>query len=732
MSVRNILCGTFISACAVVTTANMFAAPGSKSFKHPVVFEPNQGQLAPEIQWMARASGYQMLITADSATFVLVEAAGQPLQKNSTQLSPEAARSVAANARETVLRMKLAGSHGWNANGVEPTGGVSNYFVGNDPKHWHSNIPHYGQVRIAGVYPGVDLLFYDNKGDLEYDFIVSPGADPKRIRLAFEGADHISLDEREGDLRVKTATGAEFRTHRPKVFQERGSRRVEIAGGYDIVGEEAVFKLASYNVKHPLVIDPAVTFTTFLQGGAEDIATGIAVDGAGNSYVSGWTFSSDFASTTGSPLKGCKPVTRPNTLCLPAAFVAKLSPTGTVLFFTYLSGSDLDMAAAIAADATGAYVTGITFSPEFPAYFTSYKRGGGDVFVTKLSPTGSLVYSSVFGGTNVDDASGIAVDATQSVYITGKTKSVDYPISTVSFPGLPPMQKLYGGGIDDAFVTKLDSRGLLYDGYSTYLGGADSDEAADIAIDASGFAYVTGITFSINFPKVGPSFGTPRGNGTSTAFVTKLVPGGSGALYSLTLGGGADEGNAIAVGANGNAYITGDTASAAFPTTASAFQINKPSPQILNGFANFDGFVAEISPGGLLLFATYLGGTNGATFGRSIRLNNIGEVYVAGSTATTDFPGPSPITPNPTAGFLVKFPPNLNALSFRIYLGAQINNIAITRTSSRFLSSALTPTYIYTTGFRWKPGTNVSDPMNIDGFVVKVEDGPVLTQLNFN
>lgn len=731
MTCRNILCGAFIGVCAVVTTANIFAAPGYKPFKHPVVFEPNQGQLAPEIQWMARASGYRMLITADSATFVSVETTGQPLQENGTRLSAAAARSVLANGRETVLRMKLAGSRAWNVNGVQPTGGVSNYLIGNDPKHWHSNIPHYGQMRIAGVYAGIDLLFYDNKGDLEYDFIVSPGANPKQIRLAFEGADQISLDQREGDLRVKTATGAEFRTHRPKVFQETGSRRVEIAGGYDIVGKEAVFKLASYDVKHSLVIDPTITFTTFLQGGAEDIATGIAVDGAANSYVSGWTFSSDFGSTTGSPLKGCKPVTRPNTLCLPAAFVAKLSPTGGILFFTYLSGSDLDMASAIAADATGAYVTGITFSPEFPVYFSSYKRGGGDVFVTKLSPTGSLVYSSVFGGTKIDDASGIAVDATQSVYVTGKTQSADYPISTVSFPGLPPMQKLYGGGSDDAFVTKLDSRGLLYDGYSTYLGGSDIDEAADIAIDASGFAYVTGITFSTNFPKVGPSFGSPRGNGTSTAFVTKLVPGGSGALYSLTLGGGSDEGNAIAVGANGNAYITGDTASAAFPITAAAFQINKPSPQILNGLANFDGFVAEISPGGLLLFATYLGGTNGATFGRSIGLNNLGEVYVAGSTSTTDFPGPSPITPNPTAGFLVKFPPNLNALSFRIYLGAQINDIAVTRTSSRFVS-ALTPTSIYTTGFRWKPGTNVSDFMNIDGFVVKVEDGPVLTQFNLN
>ena len=253
-------------------------------------------------------------------------------------------------------------------------------------------------------------------------------------------------------------------------------------------------------------------------------------------------------------------------------------------------------------------------------------------------------------------------------------------------------------------------------------------QRADVAIDASGFTYVTGITASTNFPKIGPSFGSPQGNGTTTAFVTKLVPGGSGALYSLTMGGGSDEGFAIAVGLNGNAYVTGDTASAAFPTTINAFQINKPSPQVINGIANFDAFVAEISPGGLLRFATYLGGTNGSTFGNSIAINSSGEVYVAGVTSTSDFPGRSPITPNPTAGFLVKFPPSLNLLSFRIYLGAQINNIAIPRASRRFPVVALTPTYIYTTGFRWIPGSNVSDHNNIDGFVVKVEDGPVLTQ----
>src|SRR5262249_10393802 len=244
----------------------------------------------------------------------------------------------------------------------------------------------------------------------------------------------------------------------------------------------------------------------------------------------------------GLPGKNCTPSPRPNTLCATYAFVAKLSPTGSMAFFTYFGGSNLDLGNAVTADSTGVYITGITFSNDFPTYFGTYKRGNGDVFVTKLSPQGALLYSSVFGGTNIDAASAIAVNASQEVYVAGKTRSVDYPISGVSFPApTPPIQKSFGGK-EDAFVTTLDSRGLLYGGYSTYLGGSDLDEAEGIAIDDSGFAYVTGITFSTNFPKVGPSFGSPRNPGDSTGFVTKLVPGGTGALYSLTLGGGSDEG----------------------------------------------------------------------------------------------------------------------------------------------------------------------------------------------
>src|SRR5262245_51279886 len=192
---KTIQCGTFISIFTIMSMSNMLAGPRSTAFEHPIVFEPNQGQFAPDVQWMARGRGYQVFTTADSVTFVLLETAARPQQKNRRSLSFVPEQAAATDAQETVLRMKLAGSRGWSASGIEPTGGVSNYFVGNDPKHWHTNIPHYRQLRIASVYSGIDLVFYDHNGDLEYDFVVSPGADPKQIRLAFEGADHIRLDE---------------------------------------------------------------------------------------------------------------------------------------------------------------------------------------------------------------------------------------------------------------------------------------------------------------------------------------------------------------------------------------------------------------------------------------------------------------------------------------------------------------------------------------------------------
>ncbi len=723
----------FITIGSLILSATVFAAPQAKSFDHPVVFEPNKGQVSPNVEWIARGRGYEMFVTRDSATFALFENAGAAERPNARRLSSARSSAPPSDTQMSAIRMTLRGSRRWDAGGLEPTGGVSNYFVGNDSSHWQTNIPHYGRLRVADVYAGIDLVFYDHNGDLEYDFILAPGADPRQIRLTFEGAAQMRVDEEAGDLVLATESGSELRTHRPRVFQEVDGRRVEVAGAYDLMEHgDAVFNLASYDGKNSLVIDPSVTFTTFIHGSAEDIATTIAADNSGNSYVAGWTLSSDLPvvnNLRGFASKTCStPPTRPNTLCGPYAFIAKLASNGSIAFLTYFGGSGMDMANAAVADATGVYVAGFTSSDDFPTYFGTYKRGGGDVFVTKLSPQGTLIYSSVFGGTNLDEATGIDVDSSHAVYVTGKTKSSDYPVSFYNYPAnTPPMQKTFGG-VWDAFVTKLNPNGLLYDGYSTYLGGSLDDEGAAITVDSAGYAYVTGITFSKNFPTVGPSFGFPAAQDATTAFVTRLVPDGSSAVYSIYLGGGSDEGNAIALNANGVAYVAGDTASTTFPTTIGAFQRLKPSPQKMpNGLFIFDGFVAAISPGGQLLSATYLGATDNTSFSRSIGLNGSGEVYVAGDTVSTSFAGPATFTPNPTAGYLVKFNSSLSTVVFRMFLGAQINSISIsTPVCTLKVCTVLTQlsTEIYTAGFRWVPGSNVSDPMNVDAFAVAVEDAP--------
>ena len=420
---------TLAGALAIILSTTLLAASEPQPFNHPLVFEPNRGQVGAQAQWIARGSGYQVFISGDSATFALFENAGEASR---THLR-SAARGIpeSPDIRMSVLRMKLVGSRPWKPSGLEPTGGVSNYLAGNDPKQWRTNIPHYGRLRIPEVYPGIDLVFYDNKGDLEYDFVVAPGADPKQIRLAFDGADRMRMDDDAGDLVLTTSTGAELRTHQPRVFQEIDNREVEVAGAYEIVDRgQAAFTLASYDAKRPLLIDPTITFTTFIHGRGEDVAAGVAVDSAGNSYVGGWTMSTDIPTwnpTFNPPAKVCNPQTFwPQPTCIPYVFVAKLSPTGSMLFLTYMGGSDLDMASDVKADATGVYVAGITFSNDFPVYFSSYKRGGGDVFVTKLSPQGALIYSSVWGGTSIDGASTIALDSTGSVYVAGKTKSADY------------------------------------------------------------------------------------------------------------------------------------------------------------------------------------------------------------------------------------------------------------------------------------------------------------------
>ena len=454
--------------------------------------------------------------------------------------------------------------------GIEELSGRSNYFIGNDPAKWRTNVPTYSKVEYRDVYPGVSLVYYGNQQQLEYDLVVAPGADPSTIGLSFVGADRLEVDG-DGDLVLHTAAGT-IRQRKPVIYQEISGVRKEISGGYVFKGEHQVgFKVAAYDASQPLVIDPVLSYSTYLGGSADDQGLGIAVDAAGNTYVTGATNSTNFPKTA-----GVFDTTFGGGICFGSScldvFVTKLDPTGSALLYsTYLGGTGNDIGFGIAVDGAGnAYVTGFTNSSNFPttagAFQTSF-GGFDDAFVTKLDPTGSvLLYSTYLRGSGFDFGNGIAVDATGNAYVTGTTLSTDFPTTPGAF------QPARRGGVGaDAFVTKLNPTGSALV-YSTFLGGTGGNFGSAIAVDTAGSAYVAGGTTATNFPTTVGAFQTSFG-GNRRAFVTKLDPNGAALVYSTFLARtGSDNGSAIAVDAAGSAYVTGATGSIDFPTTAGAFQ----------------------------------------------------------------------------------------------------------------------------------------------------------------
>ncbi|HEX8119032.1 MAG TPA: SBBP repeat-containing protein, partial [Pyrinomonadaceae bacterium] len=502
-------------------------------------FEANRGQTENSVDFIARGAGYALFLKSSEAVFVLKnqKAASQP----------------------KVLRMKLVGSDASaTAVGADELEGKTNYLVGDDPSQWRTGVPTYGRVRYAGVYEGVDLVYYGNQRQLEYDFRVAPGADPRALGLKFEGADKVELDA-NGDLLLKLGEEV-VRQPKPFAYQETAGARREVEAAYAVGADGLVrFAVGGYDPARALVIDPVLVYSTFLGGSEGDNAIAVAVDSAGNAYVAGATGSVNFP--TVGPVQPAKAGNVD-------AFVTKLNAAGTaVVYSTYIGGGDEDRALGVAVDSAGsAYVTGLTISDNFPtaAPFKASKTGGAsDAFVLKLNPAGSgFVYSTYLGGSNSDTGRGIAVDAAGSAYVTGYIASTDFPTANA-------VQPTKVGVGDDAFVTKLNPAGSALV-YSTYLGGRADDGGGGIAIDTAGSAYVTGLTSSTNFPLLGAIQATNKG--AADAFVTKLNPAGTALVYSTYLGGvNQDEGLDIAVDSSGNAHITGTTFSPDYPT-ANAFR----------------------------------------------------------------------------------------------------------------------------------------------------------------
>ena len=569
--------------------------------KLPLSFEVNKGQTDSRVKFLSRGSGYSLFLTGNEAVLSLRKGSRQSkvesrtgagigsadlalrsaafpgllrspaaeLQTNARTADPRTGSALqgllqspasfqfpvsnfqtpAANneprTTDAPLRMKLVGA---NPNpkivGMDELPGKSNYFIGNDPKKWRTNMPNYAKVKYANVYPGVDLVYYGNQGQLEYDFVVQPGADPRQIALDV-GAGLVPAQGHpqgvplriggNGDLVVGTE-GGEVVFHKPVVYQPatyneprttNSSGRDFVEGHYVLRSDNRIaFQLADYDHRRPVVIDPVLAYSTYLGGSGQDNGSGIAVDASGDAYVTGSTGSSDFPTTGG-------------------------------------------------------------------ALQTTY-GGGGDAFVSKLNAAGSaLLYSTYLGGSGFDQGYGIAVDASGNAYVTGGTKSSDFPTT-------PGVFQTTSGGDFDAFVTKLNPAGSAVV-YSTYLGGSDLDYALGVAVDGSGNTYVIGFAYSHNFPTTPGAIQTTFGGGGGDAFVSKLNASGSALVYSTYLGGGENGagGRGIAVDAAGNTYVTGVVAPyGSIPTTPGAFQTTDGGGQ--------DAFVSKLNAAGSALVSELL------------------------------------------------------------------------------------------------------------------------------
>jgi hypothetical protein len=659
--------------------------------KLPLAFVPNEGQTDARVSYSAQAGGASFYFTQTGAVFSFAK----------------------GKKKGAVLRLSFLGANpAPTIEGRTLGTGRVNYLLGNEPAKWHTNLPTYGEVVYRDLWPGVDMVFRGASGRLKYEFHLRSGAKVSNIRLGYSGTRGLTVN-RAGELLIQTPLGI-LRDERPRSYQQLGGRRVPVASRFALQRARNAygFAVGGYNRSEPLVIDPGLLYSTYLGGSNFDQGLGIAVDGTDSAYVTGETHSTDFPTTAGAfdiTYNGGGD-----------AFVTKLNPAGSapLVYSTYLGGSSFDRGFGIAVDTAGStYVSGRTHSADFPTTpgaFDITDNGGGDAFVAKLSATGSApLYSTYLGGSSFDEGFRIAVDSTGSAYATGVTCSGNFPTTFGAFDTT-------ANGSCDAYVTKLNAAGSAPLLYSTYLGGGGTDVGYGIAVDSAGSAYVTGYTFSGDFPTTALAFDTTF-NGISDAFVTKLNAAGTGPLlYSTYLGGGdSDVGQGIAIDSGGSAYVTGYTCSADFPTTLGAFDTT------FNG--GCDAFVTKLNAAGSapLLYSTYLGGSS-TDFGQGIAIDSTGSAYVTGYTCSAAFPttlGAFDTTPNScTDAFVTK----LNAagsapLLYSTYLGGNGEDfgfgIAVDSTGSAYVTGRTGSGDFPTTPTAYDTTQNG----NVDAFVTKLD-----------
>jgi uncharacterized protein (TIGR03437 family) len=678
-------------------------------------FEANDGQSEAGVRFLARGRGYGLFLTSTGAVLTL----GRDAQ-----------------GTRPILQWRFVGTnHDPDVTGLDPLAARSNYFIGPDPAKWRTNVPRYARVWYRNLYPGVDLVYHAQRGALEYDFVVAPGASFRVIEWTIEGARRFRLD-RQGDL-VLEVPGGQIRQRQPVVYQETAGGRQSVKGRFVVRGRSRVgFEVGPYDATRPLVIDPVLEYATYVGGDGSDTTAAVAVDSAGNAYVTGHA-EGNFP--TANAFQGSPPSAW-------TAFVLKLNAEGTTLVYsTYLGGEASTTINGIAVNSAGnAYVTGFTTSQRFPtvnAFQSSHGGGEFDAFVAKLDSTGSrLVYSTYVGGSQAEYANSIAVDGAGNAYVTGETRSDNFPTKN-------PLQAKRGPGTcvqvsaypcPDAFVTKLDPSGSALV-YSTYLGGSRTtttstqyenglDVGYGITVDAAGNAYVIGQTVSADFPTQNALQAKKAGGlDTRDAFVTKLNPAGSALVYSTYLGGtGSDYGRAITVDSSSSIYVSGYTMSTDFPT-AKPFQA-----AIGGGRYDEDAFVAKLNPSGsALLYSTYLGGS-GNDEGRGIAVDEAGNAYVTGSTSSTDFPLAQPlqsVNGGRSDAFVSVLNASGSALLFSTYLGGSAGDsgsgIALDPWGSAYVAGSTASANFPSTPAAFQPkhggGGNEVYP-NSDAFVAKLTD----------
>jgi hypothetical protein len=631
---------------------NSFIKADTEYGRVPLYFIPNQGQLDQRVSYYIRGRDKTVYFAPSGLTFLLrepVPGSAESGVKDSVKGLPIKESS---DSPGWVVKLDFVGANSdVKPVGEEKTAGVVSYFKGK-PDNWKAGLPTYSRIVYPNLWPGIDLAYSGTANRLKYEFIVHPGADPSKVHLAYRGVDGISVDG-EGRLEV-TIPGGGFKDDMPSAYQDIAGLRKNVSLGYkvdtqDHGGEkplsekEAVeaahiygFEVGDYDTTQPLILDPALfVFAGFIGGSNNDEGRGIALDTSGNVYVAGYTNSTEatFPETVGPDL------TQNGNY---DAFVAKVDASGTGLVYCgYIGGTENDYGYGIAVDASGnAYVTGRTLSTQtsFPvvAGYDVTHNGLYDAFVAKVNAAGSaLVYCTYIGGSADDVGTGIALDVSGNVYITGYTGSSEATFCEITGPDLS-----YNGGTYDAFVCKLNSTGTgRY--YCGYVGGAGDDYGYGIAVDASGNAYVTGSTNSneSTFPvAVGPDLTYWQ---YGDAFVAKVNSSGTALAYCGYIGGtDADMGYGIAVDSKGSAYVTGG-AGHDLPTVVGPYLT-------FNGSSYTDAFIAKVKPAGdALIYCGYIGGTS-VEYGYGVAVDASGNAYITGHVQS-----------NPTSGFPVVDGPDL-------------------------------------------------------------------------